>query len=481
MLVFTCSPTARGPFFTMELLDGETLAARVHRLGQAAGRGCARDRAPARRSARRSARRRSRPPRLQESERHPRRRSAAVDHRLRARARNHLGGEARATVEFIGTPAYMAPEQVSRGHKIGPAADIYALGVVLFELVTGDWPFRRDSALATAAARLTDDPPSPRVLVPDLPVAWEAAILRCLARDPAKRFARASDVIAALVGRRPIRWRRLALIAGGFAVLGGGYATLRMTSTPSCGAPPLPDLYVDQAARPGGNGSRGCPVKTISDALAIGAERKVIHVGAGIFDRAHGERFPLEIRGEVALLGAGSRSHDDLRCRPLGWQGARRHARRHVASVDRHRRHNEADRDREPVDHLLASRAPNTTSPASRAHEVARPPRTRACTTSRSVRITAPRSSPEPKSGLPTPDATSMSIARAFTILRPASGRSAAATAPAKSRSGSRFITRRSPRFTIRRIRATGINVWDCPRSLLVEESSFATPTPASA
>jgi len=172
-------------------------------------------------------------------------------------------------------------------------------------MVTGDWPFRRDSALATAAARITDDAPSPRVHVPDLPVAWEAAILRCLARDPAKRFARASDVVTALVGRRPIPWRPVALVAGAVAALGGGYAAMRMTSTPSCDAPALPDLYVDQAARAGGNGSRGCPVKTISDALAINAERKVIHAGAGVYDRAHGERFPLELRGEVALLGAG--------------------------------------------------------------------------------------------------------------------------------------------------------------------------------
>ena len=99
----------------------------------------------------------------------------------------------------VGTPEYMAPEQV-RGEPAGPRADLYALGVVLFEMMTATRPFRGDTRMATAMQRLERDPPSPRSLAPDLDPRWEDVILRCLAREPEKRFARAGDVAAALRG-----------------------------------------------------------------------------------------------------------------------------------------------------------------------------------------------------------------------------------------------------------------------------------------
>ena len=96
-----------------------------------------------------------------------------------------------------GTPAYMAPEQVEGG-EVTPATDVYAFGVVLYELVTGVQPFLADSAVRTAIKRLQEPPPSPRVHVPDLDPRWETTILRCLARDPADRFSTALDVVASL-------------------------------------------------------------------------------------------------------------------------------------------------------------------------------------------------------------------------------------------------------------------------------------------
>jgi len=104
---------------------------------------------------------------------------------------------------IVGTPAYMAPEQV-RGEDVGPAADIYALGVVLYEMVTGTVPFAGDSALTVATRRLQQEPPSPRHLVPDLDDRWEAIILRCLARDPRRRFGQAEEVADALRGQTPV-------------------------------------------------------------------------------------------------------------------------------------------------------------------------------------------------------------------------------------------------------------------------------------
>jgi len=101
------------------------------------------------------------------------------------------------TGEILGTPAYMAPEQLL-GQPVTPAVDIYALGVVLFEMVTGQRPFGAKAGLAEAAKRVTAPPPSPRTIVASLPVAWDRAILRCLERDPAKRFADAAEVWKAI-------------------------------------------------------------------------------------------------------------------------------------------------------------------------------------------------------------------------------------------------------------------------------------------
>ena len=112
-----------------------------------------------------------------------------------------------AESEIAGTPAYMAPEQVEGG-PVTPAADIYALGVVLYEMVTGVWPFMGETPIKTAIKRLREPPPSPRVHVPDLDPLWEATILRCLARRPEDRFASASDVVSALDGAPPPRTRR---------------------------------------------------------------------------------------------------------------------------------------------------------------------------------------------------------------------------------------------------------------------------------
>jgi serine/threonine protein kinase/tetratricopeptide (TPR) repeat protein len=104
---------------------------------------------------------------------------------------------------LMGTPAYMAPEQVL-GEEVGPVVDIYALGIVLYEMVTGALPFTGDSPFEVARRRLQVDPPSPRHVVPDLDDRWEAVILRCLAQDPRRRFRRAEDVVEALDGRMPI-------------------------------------------------------------------------------------------------------------------------------------------------------------------------------------------------------------------------------------------------------------------------------------
>jgi serine/threonine protein kinase/tetratricopeptide (TPR) repeat protein/TolB-like protein len=97
----------------------------------------------------------------------------------------------------VGTPAYLAPEQVEGG-EITAAADIFAFGIVLYEMLTGTVPFLGENALSTAVKRLREAPVPPRVHVPGLDPRWEAAILRCLERAPSARFASAPEVIRAL-------------------------------------------------------------------------------------------------------------------------------------------------------------------------------------------------------------------------------------------------------------------------------------------
>ncbi len=113
------------------------------------------------------------------------------------------GARVTAHHHMVGTPAYMAPEQVAGG-EISAATDVYAFGVVLFEMLTAETPFEAESGIGTAVMRLRQDPPSPRVYVPDVDPRWEQVILRCLERDPARRFATAGTVAAALASDEPV-------------------------------------------------------------------------------------------------------------------------------------------------------------------------------------------------------------------------------------------------------------------------------------
>jgi len=98
---------------------------------------------------------------------------------------------------IVGTAAYMAPEQ-ALGKTVDGRADLYALGVVLYELTTGRVPFPGDDPLATISQHLHAPVVPPRVLRPDLPRPIETVILRLLAKDPAQRFATAAETATAL-------------------------------------------------------------------------------------------------------------------------------------------------------------------------------------------------------------------------------------------------------------------------------------------
>ena len=98
----------------------------------------------------------------------------------------------------IGTPAYMAPEQARGETNIGPTADIYSLGIVIYEMLTGRVPFSADTPLAVMVKVMNDPIPTPRAFSPDIPDVVQGVILKATAKEPAQRYQTADALIDAL-------------------------------------------------------------------------------------------------------------------------------------------------------------------------------------------------------------------------------------------------------------------------------------------
>lgn len=127
--------------------------------------------------------------------------------------RLHGGDEHQTqTGEIIGTPGYMAPEQASGVVKqFTPATDVYAIGAILYELLTGRPPFQTPDLMQTIMLVLTEEPISPRKLQPRVPVDLETICLKCLDKKPQKRYATAADLaedIRRFLDHRPVQARR---------------------------------------------------------------------------------------------------------------------------------------------------------------------------------------------------------------------------------------------------------------------------------
>jgi eukaryotic-like serine/threonine-protein kinase len=119
----------------------------------------------------------------------------------------------------LGTPLYMAPEQAAADPDVDHRADIYALGVTAYEMLTGHPPFAGLAPRALMAARMTEEPPHLCTVRPDMPQALADLVMKCLQRDPADRPQSASELLATLddpamvsgafAAPAPSRWSRL--------------------------------------------------------------------------------------------------------------------------------------------------------------------------------------------------------------------------------------------------------------------------------
>jgi serine/threonine-protein kinase len=123
-----------------------------------------------------------------------------------ARAISDASSPMTQTAAVIGTAQYLSPEQ-ARGEQVDARSDVYSLGCVLFEILTGEPPFKGDSPVAVAYQHVREDPQTPSAVNPDIPRELDSVILKAMSKNPANRYQTAadmrSDLVRVLGGQRP--------------------------------------------------------------------------------------------------------------------------------------------------------------------------------------------------------------------------------------------------------------------------------------
>ena len=212
----------------------------------------------------------------------------------------------------IGTPAYMAPEQLAADPAADHRVDLYAVGLLAYELLTGEAPFAGPSPTATMAAQLTRDPPPIESQRPDVPPELSAIIRQCLAKDPDQRPATADVLLARLeelpgaayTPTRPVAARRSGLgvrragmIAGGATalVLIGALLNRQLSDRDLTGGEidslpamlagdsiePIPLVAADPAAAPAATPAPAVLTRADSMAIAEAVQRRLARENAG--------------------------------------------------------------------------------------------------------------------------------------------------------------------------------------------------------
>ncbi len=164
------------------------------------------------------------PPRPEAAQRDPRRGGPRARDRLRHRPRRRLGHDA----DGLDHGHRAVPlARAGAGHAVSAASDLYSVGIILYELLTGVVPFDGETAVAIALKQVSAQPRPPSEVNPAVPPALDAIVLRALAKDPAQRYADADEFIAALARERqalPALRRRCSPRAAGRARLERGVA-----------------------------------------------------------------------------------------------------------------------------------------------------------------------------------------------------------------------------------------------------------------
>jgi hypothetical protein len=165
----------------------------------------------------------------------------------------------------LGSANYVAPEQ-AQGNPVGPAADLYSLGCVLFEAITGSPPYQGPNAVAIATQHVSAEVPDPRERIPNLPAGAAALVMRSLQKDPATRFPSAEAMADALGAARVARAASVAPHAL------PDDATMAMPAVPPAQTSVLAGQYTQPlgpvpAARRAGRGRYGAPGPGVRDAF----------------------------------------------------------------------------------------------------------------------------------------------------------------------------------------------------------------------
>jgi hypothetical protein len=217
-------------------------------------------------------------------------------------ARLDASSDLTRTGESVGSPSYIPPEML-RGEAVDGRADLFSLGVLLYELLTGRKPFQGDSLAALYHQTLSAEPRPPSSLNPDVPPEWDAVVARMLAKRPEDRYKGAAQLLEdlrALQAGRPPRHC-------------GEPAVLEEVTHPPEAAPP-PEPLLDRVIAEGAGDGTGRPAviapaaKALVALVTVTGFALVVILGAFFF-RAGAEAMPRS--GRAAAVAAGSQAQDE--------------------------------------------------------------------------------------------------------------------------------------------------------------------------